>query len=57
MEIEPVQNCYKTETKKATRKENMDVRTIETYYPYQNKSESVIIIIKEKTAKVSMEFT
>ena len=48
MDNAPGKTSYNTEMKRVARLEIMEVRTTEPYYPWQNKAESVIKIIKGK---------
>ena len=55
MDNEPVKNDYNKETKGVTRLERIDVRTNETHSPCQNKTESVINIIKGKERRIRVQ--
>ena len=51
MENAPYQTGYNTEIQRVARLARMEVLTTEPYYPWQNKAESVIKIIKGKAKR------
>ena len=52
MDNAPEETGYNTEMQRLSRLERMEVRTTEPYSPQQNKSESVIKIIKVKANRI-----
>ena len=48
MDNSPGWTGYNTETQRLAREARMDIRTTDSYYPWENKAESVIITIKGK---------
>ena len=55
MDNAPKQTSYNTEMQRVERLARMEVRTTEPYYPWQNKAESVIKIIKVKAKRIIVQ--
>ena len=51
MDNAPGKTGYNTETKRVARLEILELRTTEPYYPWQNKAESAIKIMKGKATR------